>query len=109
MSTRAGTGRFVRGNTAAVGNRGGGRPPSLLRQLPRKDARRIWRELRAIAFDPAHPLHERHAFEALRTLATLTFPKPQAIALEAASQDISEDCIVIRRVIGGQGGEQSHP
>ena len=100
LSVRNPTGRFVHGNTAAAGNRGGGRPPSILRELPQKDARRIWRELRAVAFDVEHPLHARHAFEALRTLATLTFPKPQAIAVETARGDLPSDCIVVTRVIG---------
>lgn len=107
LTTRNQAGRFVSGNRAASGNRGGGRPPSLLRELPHKDARRIWRELRAIAFDTAHPLHERHAFEALRTLATLTFPKPQAVALAVDDGIIPQDCIVIRRVVGEPEGDQT--
>ena len=100
LTARNQAGRFLPGNSAAIRNRGGGRPPSLLRELPRKDARRIWRELRAIAFDTAHPLHERHSFDALKTLATLTFPKPQAVALETAGDDIPQDWISI--VVGAK-------
>ena len=109
LTTRNQSGRFLSRNRAAIGNRGGGRPPSLLRELPLKDARRIWRELRAVAFDIAHPLHDRHGFEALRTLATLTFPKPQTVALEAVEDGIPQDCIIIHRTIGdaGESGRES--
>ncbi len=106
VADRGVAGRFRSGNRAAAGNRGGGRPPSLLRELPRKDARRIWSELRAVAFDTAHPLHERHGFEALKTLATLTFPKPQAVALEATRVDgLPLGSIVIRRIVGSTAQE----
>lgn len=76
LTPRNQAGRFRSGNRAAIGNRGGGRPPSLLRELPEKDARRIWRELHATAFDTTHPFDDRHGFEILRKLAALTFPKP---------------------------------
>ena len=68
--------RFGPGNQAAVGNRGGGRPPKLLRELTTGDAAKVWRELKAIAFKPEHPLHARFGFHALRTMAQLAFPRP---------------------------------
>jgi len=40
--------------------------------------------LTRIAFDDTHTLHRRHAFEALRTLAQFTFPRPQAVVLETS-------------------------
>lgn len=46
------------------------------------DAPKVWRELRAIAFKPAHPLHVRHAFRALCLMAAYIFPKPAAAAVE---------------------------
>ncbi|MCC6766112.1 MAG: hypothetical protein IT293_15750 [Deltaproteobacteria bacterium] len=46
--------RFERGNQAAVGNRGGGRPPKRLREITTADAPKVWRELRAIALKPTH-------------------------------------------------------
>lgn len=73
-----GMARFQLGNTAAVGNRGGGRPSNLLRDLTMADAPVVWRELMAIALDPSHPKHARHGFEALRTLANFSFPRPQS-------------------------------
>lgn len=68
--------RFQARNRAAVGNRGGGRPPKLLREITTADAARVWRELKAIAFKRDHPLHARYAFHALRMMAQLTFPRP---------------------------------
>ncbi|MCC6766160.1 MAG: terminase small subunit [Deltaproteobacteria bacterium] len=40
-----------------------------------------WRELRAIALKPTHPLHARHGFRALCTMAALIFPKPATVAI----------------------------
>ena len=74
--------RFQRGNQAGVGNRRGGRPPKLLREITSGDAPRVWRELRAIALKPSHPLHARHGFRALCTMAAYIFPKPATIAVE---------------------------
>ena len=81
-------GRFQPGNTVARGNRGGtGAPPSRLKRLRERTAPRVWRELRAIAFDDRHPWHSTNGFEALRELARFCFPRPQAVAvaLEGAS------------------------
>ena len=39
-------GRFEKGNQVAVGNRGGGRPPKLLRDLTNADAPKIWAEFK---------------------------------------------------------------
>lgn len=79
--------KFETGNRMAVGNRGGGRPRALLQELTTGDAPEIWAELKAIAFDHAHPLHPRHGFEALKTLATLAFPRLQAVAVQASVVD----------------------
>jgi hypothetical protein len=74
--------RFQPGNQAAVGNRGGGRPPKLLREITSADAARVWRELRAIALKPSHPMHARHGFRALCLMAAYIFPKPASIAVD---------------------------
>ncbi len=97
-------GQFRAGNRAAVGNGGGGRPPSELRAITTRDASRVWRELRRVAFDVRHPLHDRHAFEALRELARLIFPRPQAVAFEDPESGEGrslKDCI--RIIVGGNG------
>jgi hypothetical protein len=75
-------GRFQPGNQVAVGNRGGGRPPKRLREITNADAAKVWRELRAIALKPSHPLHARHGVRALCTMATYIFPKPANAAAE---------------------------
>ena len=76
--------RFEAGNTVARGNRGGGRPRKLLREITANDAPRVWDEMQRIAFDASHPLHRRHAFGALQELARYCFPRPQAVVLEAS-------------------------
>jgi len=74
--------RFQPGNRAAIGNRGGGRPPKLLREITSADASRVWRELRAIALKPSHPMHARHGFRALCTMAAYIFPRRAPLAVE---------------------------
>ena len=78
--------RFQQGNTAAAGNRGGGRPTNRVRDLANQDAPKIWNELMAVAFDPAHRQYRKHAFAALKTLATLAFPRPQAVSFDAPAE-----------------------
>lgn len=77
---------FQPGNTAASGNRGGGRPTNRVRDLANEDAPRIWQELAAIAFDASHPDHRKHGFAALRTLAGFAFPRPQAVSFEVSEE-----------------------
>jgi hypothetical protein len=108
LGERTRKGQFRPGNRVAVGNRGGGRPPSELRAITTRDAARVWRELRCVAFDARHPLHDRHAFEALRELPRLIFPRAQAVALEdpASGEGRSwKDCI--RLVVGGDDDAQA--
>ena len=104
LGERTRKGQFRRGNRAAVGNRGGGRPPSELRAITTRDAARVWRELRRVAFDSEHPLHDRHAFEALRELARLIFPRAQAVALEQPLSGACERNVI--RVVVGEGFDQ---
>lgn len=63
------------GNSAALGNRGGGRPPRVYRSLIEEFSARSLFELYRVATDSAHPWHEKHGFQALRDLVRLTTPK----------------------------------
>jgi len=104
-------GRFQRGNTAARGNRGGtGAPPSRLRRLRERTGPRVWRELRAVAFDSKHPWHSTNGFEALRVLASFCFPKPQAVAvaLETARGTPTTWAELARAVLE-EDGDQAEP
>ena len=88
--------RFSHGNRAAVGNRGGGRPPRLIRALTTDDAPKIWDELKRIAFDVQHPLHAHRAFDAIKVMAAVTFPRPQTVVVEASEGTAAESLTMLR-------------
>lgn len=75
-------GYFTKGNALSVGNIGGGRPRSEIKDLIAATSPKVWLELQQIAFSKRHPLHERHAFDALRCLSSYCFPKPTTVAIE---------------------------
>ena len=70
---------FQKGNKAAVGNRGGGRPRAPYRErLERYSVESLdllWR----VANETAHPWHDLHGFNAARELARICTPKVTAL------------------------------
>ncbi len=71
--------RFGKGNKAAVGNRGGGRPRAPYRELLETYSTEALASLRRVALDPSHPWHELHGFNPTRELARICTPKLTAI------------------------------
>ena len=105
LGERTRKGQFRAGNRAAVGNRGGGRPPSELRAITTRDASRVWRELRRVAFDVRHPLtRPPRVRSSTRARPADIFPRPQAVAFEDPESGEGrslKDCI--RIIVGGNG------
>jgi hypothetical protein len=69
--------RFQPGNQLAKGR---GRPPKSYSSKRLRWSEEALRELRRIAYDRTHPLHDRHAYEAVRDLAKITTPKMREVS-----------------------------